>query len=97
MNVASSSALLIAAAALTACATVRCEHFDIVVDAREERTQLITEPRGIRTDELGRVHRRTRETLVPSYWIRSQDGHWHEVSEHVYRSAEPGRTLAVCR
>jgi hypothetical protein len=97
MNVASARALLIAAAALAACASVRCEPFEIVVDAREERTRLVTEPRGIRTDERGRIRSDPPIVLVPSYWIRSAAGVWYEVSESVWRAAEPGRPLSVCR
>ena len=97
MNVASVPASFVLAVALAGCASVRCEPLDVVVDAREERTRLVNEPRGVRTDEFGRVRQDTRETLVPSYWIRSLDGHWYEVSESVWRSADPGRTLSVCR
>lgn len=39
----------------------------------------------------------TREVLVPSYWIRSREGAWYEVSEAVWRVADPGRALSVYR
>jgi hypothetical protein len=97
MNLASLSASLVAAAALAACASVRCEPLDVIVDAREERTRLVSEPRGVRTDERGRVLHETRDVLRPSYWIRSREGAWYEVSEPVWRAAEPGRALPVCR
>jgi hypothetical protein len=97
MNVASSVVLFVAVTALAACATVRCEPLDIVVDAREERMRVLSEPRGVRTDEFGRVRRDPPVVLVPSYWIRTREGAWHEVSESTWRAAEPGRTLSVCR
>jgi hypothetical protein len=97
MNVASLSALLVAGAALAACASARCERFEVVVDAREERTRLVNEPRGIRIDERGRLRNDPPIVLVPSYWIRSREGAWYEVSESVWRAAEPGRALSGCR
>ncbi len=97
MNVKSLCALVVAAAAVGACASVRCEPREIVVDAREQRTRLVNEPRGIRTDEFGRVRRDPPIVLTPSYWIRTRDGAWHQVSESVWRAAEPGTTLSVCR
>jgi hypothetical protein len=97
MNLASVCAALVAVAALAGCASVRCEPLEVVVDAREERTRLVSEPRGVRTDEFGRVRQNIPTVLVPSYWIRSREGHWYEVSESVWRNAEPGRPLSVCR
>src|SRR5688500_1478960 len=70
MNLASLSASLVVAAALAGCASVRCEPLDVIVDAREERTRRVSEPRGVRTDERGRVRQQTRDVLRPSYWIR---------------------------
>lgn len=97
MNVASVSASLVLAAALAGCASVRCEPIAVVVDAREERMRVVSEARGVRTDELGRVRQSTPVVLAPSYWIRTREGAWHEVSETVWRAAVPGRTLSVCR
>ena len=97
MNVASFSATLAAAAVLAASASVRCEHLDVVVDAREERMRLVGDPHGVRIDERGRVRHDRRDVLVPAYWIRSREGAWYEVSETVWRAAEPGRVLSVCR
>src|SRR5687768_3827243 len=97
MNVASVSAALVAAALLSGCASVRCEPLDVVVDAREERMRLVGDPRGVSIDERGRVRHERHDLLVPSYWIRSRDGAWYEVSETVWRAAEPGRVLSVCR
>src|SRR5688572_26205344 len=85
MNLASLSASLVVAAALAGCASVRCEPLDVIVDAREERTRLVSEPR-VRTDERGRVQQ-TRDVLRPSYCIRSREGAWYEVSETVWRAA----------
>jgi hypothetical protein len=48
-------------------------------------------------DERGRVRHDRRDVLVPSYWIRSREGAWYEVSETAWRAAEPGRVVAVCR
>jgi hypothetical protein len=97
MNVASLSAAVVIAAAVAACASVRCEELDVVVDAREERMRLVGDPRGVSVDEHGRVRPDRRDVLVPSYWIRSRAGAWYEVSETVWRAAEPGRVLSVCR
>jgi len=97
MNVASLSAALVAVAVFAACASVRCEQLDVVVDAREERMRLAADPRGVSLDERGRVRHDRRDVLVPSYWIRSREGAWYEVSETLWRAAEPGRVLSVCR
>jgi len=97
MNVASVVVALVAAAVLAACASLRCEQLDVVVDAREERMRLVEERRGVRVDEHGRVRHDRSPVLVPSYWIRSREGAWYEVSETVWRAAEPGRVLSVCR
>lgn len=97
MNVASLSAVVVIAGALVACASVRCEPLHVVVDAREERMRLVGDPHGVRLDEHGRVRHDRRDVLVPSYWIRSREGAWYEVSETVWRAAEPGRVLSVCR
>ena len=97
MNVASLSAVVVVAAAMAACASVRCEELDVVVDARQERMRLVGNPRGVSIDEHGRVRHDQRDVLVPSYWVRSREGVWYEVSETVWRVAEPGRVLSVCR
>ena len=66
MNLASVSASFVVAAALARCAGVECEALDVIVDAREERARLISEPRGVRTDEHGRVRHETRCVRCPA-------------------------------
>jgi hypothetical protein len=85
------------AAALHGCASVACTPVTIVVADKDERPRLSSEPRGLRTDELGRVKEQRREVIVPEYWVRDREGHWYRVGEAEWRTAEPGRPLALCR
>jgi hypothetical protein len=96
MNLASFAAGLVISAALTGCASMGCEPREIVVDAREQRTRLDSEFRGLRTTEIGRVKEERRDVLVPEWWVRARNGKWYQVPEAVWRTAEPGRTVAVC-
>jgi hypothetical protein len=84
-------------ATLDGCAGVACTASAIVVAATDERTLLQSEPRGLRTDELGRVKEQRREVLVPEYWVQDVEGRWYRVSESVWRGAAPGQVVQVCR
>jgi len=84
-------------ATLDGCADVACTPAAIVVAATDERTLLQSEPRGLRTDELGRVKEQRREVLVPEYWVQDAEGRWYRVSESVWRGAAPGQVVQVCR
>jgi hypothetical protein len=85
------------AATLHGCASVACEPVTIVVADKDERPRLQSEPRGLRTDELGRLKEQRREVIVPEYWVRDGEGRWHRVGETEWRTAEPGQPMALCR
>lgn len=59
------------AAALHGCASITCAPVTIVVADKDERPRLQSEPRGLRTDELGRLKEQRREVIVPEYWVRT--------------------------
>jgi hypothetical protein len=84
-------------AALGGCAGVACDPVTIVVARKDDRSQLRSEPRGMRTDELGRVSEVRREVIVTDFWVQDGEGRWYRVPEAAWRSAEPGRPLQVCR
>jgi hypothetical protein len=73
-----------------------CHPATIVADRREERSRLVSEARGVRTDALGRVVEERRERIVHEWWVRDTQGRWHSVDEATYRAAEPGREIGVC-
>jgi hypothetical protein len=85
------------AAALGGCASLTCAPVTIVVAARDERPRLLSEPRGLRTDELGRLKEQRREVIVPEYWVQDREGRWYRVGEAEWRAAEPGQPMALCR
>jgi hypothetical protein len=89
--------LVAVATALGGCAGLACSPVTIVVTDKDERPRLRSEPRGLRTDELGRVKEERRDVIVPEYWVRDREGRWSRVDEAVWRSAEPGQPLTVCR
>jgi len=35
--------------------------------------------------------------VVREYWVQATDDQWHRVTEAMYRDAQIGRTLEVCR
>ncbi|HEX2442088.1 MAG TPA: hypothetical protein VHT71_27505 [Methylomirabilota bacterium] len=82
---------------LGGCAALACAPVTIVVADKEERPTLVSQPRGLRTDELGRVKEERRDSIGHEYWVRNADGHWVRVSEAQWQAAEPGRPLEVCR
>ena len=85
------------AATLHACASLTCAPATITVAAKDERPRLQSDPRGLATDQLGRVKEQRREVIVSEYWVRDCEGHWYRVSETEWRTAEPGRAMTVCR
>jgi len=85
------------AAALAGCASLACAPVTVVVAAKDERLRLSSEPRGLRTDELGRLKEQRREVIVPEYWVRDREGRWYRVGEADWRTAEPGHPMTLCR
>ena len=84
-------------ATLDGCAGVACTPTAIVVVTKDERPRLRSEPRGLRTDEFGRVKEQRREVIVPEYWVRDREGRWYRVTESEWRGVEPGQPMQVCR
>jgi hypothetical protein len=85
------------AAALAGCASVACTPVTVVVAAKDERPRLQSEPRGLRTDELGRLKEQRREVIVTEYWVQDREGRWYRVGEADWRTAEPGQSMTICR
>jgi hypothetical protein len=79
------------------CADVACTPTTIVVAQKDERLLLQSEPRGLRTDELGRVKEQRREVIVPEYWVRDDAGRWYRVAEAEWRGVAIGQLFQVCR
>jgi hypothetical protein len=78
------------AAAVGGCASLACAPVTIVVAAKDERPRLLSEPRGPRTDERGRLKEQRREVIVPEYWVQDREGRWYRVGEAEWRAAERG-------
>jgi hypothetical protein len=91
------TALITTMLGLGGCATLACAPVTIVVAGKEERPTLVSQPRGLRTDELGRVKEERRDSIGHEYWVRDGDGHWFRVSNAQWQAAEPGQPLQVCR
>ena len=89
--------IVLAVAVLNGCANIACAPITIVVARKDERPQLRSEPRTLRTDELGRLKEERRDTIVSEYWIADREGHWYRVTETQWRSVEPGQSVQVCR
>ena len=89
--------IVLAAAVPNGCASVTCAPLTIVVARKDERPQLRSEPRTLRTDELGRLREERRDSIVSEYWIADRGGHWYRVPETQWRSVEPGQSVQVCR
>jgi hypothetical protein len=85
------------ALALTGCAGVACAPATIVVAKKDDRSQLRSEPRGIRTDAQGRVSEVRREVIVTEYWVQDHEGRWYRLGEAAWRAVEPGQPVEVCR
>jgi hypothetical protein len=88
---------VVALATLGGCADLACTPTTIVVAEVDERPRLRSEPTGLRTDELGRVKAQRRDVVVSEYWVRDQAGRWYRVDAEAWRTAQPGRSLVVCR
>jgi hypothetical protein len=84
-------------ALLEGCAGLACTPATIVVAGKDERSQLGSEPRVLRTDEVGRLKEVRRQVIVTEYWVQDRDGHWYRVSEADWRATEPGQPIQVCR
>lgn len=84
-------------AALGGCAAIACDPVTIVVTRKDDRSQLRSEPRGMRTDEFGRVSEIRREVIVTDFWVQDGEGRWYRVPEADWRAAAPGQPLRVCR
>ena len=84
-------------AVLGGCAGIVCDPATIVVTRKDERSQLRSAPRGMRTDELGRVSEVRREVIVTSFWVEDGEGRWYRVPEAAWRAVAPGQPLRVCR
>jgi hypothetical protein len=82
---------------LGGCATLACRPVTIVVADKEERPTLVSQPLGLRTNELGRVKEERRDSIGHEYWVRDAEGHWSRVSPAEWRAAQPGQPLQVCR
>jgi hypothetical protein len=90
--------LTLAVLPLGACATgAPCTPVSVVVTAKEERTRIRMEPGGLQTTATGQLREVSREVLVREYWLKDAQGHWAPVSEAVWRAAEVGRPVEVCR
>jgi hypothetical protein len=84
-------------ATLDGCAAAACTPVTIVVVDKDERARLRQEPRGLRTDELGRVKQVYREVITREYWVRDREGRWYRLGEAAWRAVEPGQPVQVCR
>jgi len=84
-------------ALLGGCAGIACTPATVLVARKEDRPQLRSEPRGLRTDEAGRLEEVRRRVIVSEYWVQDTHGRWYRLSEPAWRAAEPGRPVEVCR
>jgi hypothetical protein len=88
----------VGAGALTAgCAAVACTPATVVVDKKDERKELRSEVRGMRTGPTGAVIEDRRSVIASEYWVLGNDGRWYEISESAWRAVEPGQSISVCR
>jgi hypothetical protein len=91
-----SPAVFALAALVTGCASTQCAPVSVVVAQKEERSQLRTEVRGMRTSGTGAVVEDRRDVIVHEFWVRGTDGQWYQVGEPQWRAVEPGATLSLC-
>lgn len=89
--------MLAASLVLGGCAAFACRPATVRVLAKEERTRIVVEHGGVRTDEVGRVVEVERVHAVREYWVQADPGGWLPVPESAWRSAEPGQSLDLCR
>jgi len=88
---------IVAGALTAACAAVTCAPATVVVERKDERKELRSELRGMRTSPTGAVVADRREVLVPEYWVLGTDGRWYQLGQSEWQAAEPGSTVSVCR
>src|SRR5689334_17373356 len=87
----------VAAGALAAgCATAACVPTTVVVERKDERKELRSEVRGMRTGPTGAVVPDRREVIGSEYWVLGRDGRWYELSESEWRAVEPGQSVSIC-
>jgi hypothetical protein len=87
-----------AAGALAAgCAGAVCTPATVVVERKDERKEMRSEFRGMRTSPTGAVVPDRREVIGSEYWVLGRDGHWYELPESEWRAAEPGQSVSLCR
>lgn len=91
------AALAVVTLAVGGCASLACTPVTIVVRDKEERSVLVSQPRGLRTDELGRVKEERRDAIEHQYWVRDDEGRWSRVSPTDWAGAQIGRPLGICR
>jgi hypothetical protein len=90
-------AVILASVFAAGCASTACVPATVVVERKEERRELRSEVRGIRTGPTGSVVEDRREVLVPEYWVLGRDARWYQLSAAEWQAAEPGRALSFCR
>jgi hypothetical protein len=84
--------------ALAGCAELACAPVTIDVAAKDSRTRLVNEFRGITNDETGRgTHDVRRQKFVTEYWVTDGQGQSHRVTQEQWRDARTGQPLSVCR
>jgi hypothetical protein len=84
--------------ALSGCAELACAPVTIDVVAKDSRTRMVSDFRGVTNDETGRgVVDVRREKLVAEYWVADGQGKSYRVTEEQWRDARAGQPLSVCR
>ena len=89
--------VILASAFAVGCASAACVPATVVVERKEERGELRSEVRGVRTSPTGSVVEDRREVIVPEYWVLGRDARWYQLSATEWQAAEPGRALSFCR
>jgi hypothetical protein len=79
------------------CALFTCQPISVVVAEKQARQRVDVTPTGFRTDEMGRVEEVETVRVVPTYWVRSQEGRWYSVTAAEFGAAQVGQSLEVCR
>jgi hypothetical protein len=93
------AALLLGLLALVGggCALFTCQPISVVVAEKQERRRVDVTPIGFRTDETGRVEEVEAVRVVPTYWVRSQEGRWYSMTAAEFEAAQVGQETKVCR
>jgi hypothetical protein len=79
------------------CALFTCQPITVVVAEKQARQRVDLTPTGFRTDETGRVEEVETVRVVPTYWVRSQEGRWYSVAAAKFETTQVGQTIEVCR